>query len=178
MKKTVLFIIAVTAFFTSCVRMEGIFDGSDTAAIAPIYLMGKGPLASLVYPIPLIEKAIVKAEECNTNPYSEDSFAFIINDDSFLKESELELKEYPDFGEWPEIDFSHYSLVVGRVLCANGGYGVVDQRIKKTMSGMKLYVKVEATSILHQAHPQHAFFCALFPKLKGGEVEVVRWDNY
>ena len=161
-----------------CSKMDGVFDGTDKNVISPVSLnsvSGKDVFSyaesSAIVPGLLKSNGISLADGplSGNKPYAG---AIVINDRSVIDKL---VNECQLASRLPDCDFTACSLVAGYFDCAQGGYSIVNQRVKKALKGTKLYLDIEETSA-GICSPCRCYLLALYPGLPDGPVEVIRSD--
>lgn len=118
----------------------------------------------------LIEAILQEAEV--SEGHLRNDCAVIINDQSRLKD----LTVY-DYGvvEWPEIDFSRYSLVVGKWIYTAGNQYLASQKIRLSGGSATLFLEIKVPPDTGgTCDVFYRWFGALYPKLPDVPVNVVR----
>ena len=179
MKK--LFILATLVLgMVSCSKMDDIFNGTDNEAIAPVSLendygtdlFSREEIHEIV-PDLLRENGIEVHSSLlvvsDQHPYAE---AVVINDLSTINEiaAKCDLESKLTKGV-----FDEYSIIAGFYDCAMGGYSITNQRIKKNLDKIKLYLRIESTD-LGVCAPCRTYFMALYPKLPSRPIKIYRSD--
>lgn len=179
MKK--LFIAAILALgVMSCTKMDDIFNGTDKEAIAPISsandsgtdiftleeIHGIVPDLLRENGIEVHSSLLVVSDQY---PYAE---AVVINEQSVINEIAVKCNLESKF---PGIVFDEYSIVAGFFDCAMGGYNITNQRIKKGLDRVNMYLKIESTD-LGICTPCRTYFMALYPKLPSKPIKIYRSD--
>lgn len=160
--------------FAGC-GFEGIFDGNDKEVLAPVdlYVESGGSEMNVLYTEDFeMLKSVALKGIIEENHIESEEFAFVLNDWHFPREIEAGGRVY----RLPDIDFSKYSLVLGR--CAPG-YGmdwyIKDQRAKVVFGKTKLYLHFVRHGNGTVAHTSLRPIVALYPKLPTGLAEVNCW---
>ena len=162
MKKILLWVIPFLLIFTGCSK---IIDpiGQQEYAHDP---------ASLLVDVPGIELLVQQVLTENNFKDWKDS-ALVVNQKELLKEVE----GYNGvIYQWPEIDFDHYSLVLGKYHTPHmGNYLIARQYIIKGLSKNVLYLAIQTIpDRIYFCTPYNNHFAALYPKLPDGGLEVKR----
>lgn len=102
-------------------------------------------------------------------------FAMVINQKQELKNVERNNTVY----HWPEIDFEHYSLVVGKYYTrSTGGFEIASQRIVKGLFASTLYIEIKSITDTHYFTQADNYFAAIYPKLPDGVLQVSKKSEY
>ncbi|MBQ7073373.1 MAG: hypothetical protein IJM89_08440 [Bacteroidales bacterium] len=94
-------------------------------------------------------------------------FAMVVNQKELLPEPELSSSF-----KWPEIDFNRYSLVIGKYVTPDTGYGITRQYIIKSGSQTVLYIDLKRRNGIIYDMVIDNYFAFLYPKLPDGKLEV------
>ena len=108
--------------------------------------------------------------------YLQGDCAIIINDQSRLKNLYSE-----EFGElvWPEIDFSQYSLVLGKWMYTAGNQYLASQKIRLSGGAATLFLEIKVPPDSGgTCDVFYRWFGALYPKLPDVPVVIDRKNNY
>ena len=103
-------------------------------------------------------------------------YALVINSQNQLHDEFFEYQGEKYEFHWPEIDFEHYSLVVGCFAAPSSAYYLSNQRIVKKGDKCQLYIEISIGEGAYFIHDKR--FGALYPKLPDGPIEVIRRNNY
>lgn len=179
---TIAAIISVITLLLGCSKMEGIFDGSNKDALAPI--VDDPSAAAIIKELQGLNFALYNSvvEEMGHSVKSEKgsdsqaSFSFVLNDRTHLKDVILENGRVL---HWPDIDFEKYSLVLGYYYAPYPWVVSKRQRILVKNNNIELYVERSrsASGSSYQFGSTREYACYLYPKLPNLPVEIIYWDR-
>lgn len=174
MRRKTLLIILLPLLLTGCKNeFESIFDDNNPEVITPILIAGDNESAPDGFFDDFSGFPQLAGSVMTKNRASEEC-AMIINDRSLL--TDLVVSEDQTL-RWPDIDFSKYSLILGRFSTPETGYNIARQRVVDKGDRLVLYLEVTRNEIL-QMFPATNYFGAIYPKLPDRAVEMNRWNNY
>lgn len=179
MKNRLIGLIA-TAFLLSSCGMESIFNGDDKESLSPIeasIALGSEYENFFISNAfdhlgPSVLSDFIKENNINLEV---GDYAVVINDSHLLKD--YMIKDGPTY-KWPDIDFSKYSLVIGRWSDPGTPWYVKEQRVKTDLFGNPvIYLHFVKHGGMSPAMPRLIYFGSIYPKLQSGPAKVVRWEE-
>lgn len=165
MKTSRLFtvVLGVVLLLSGCTKYPLSLENKEFTAVSELY----GDAGFRL----LLESVL---DEANGG-YAQGDCAIIINDRSQLRNLYTD-----DLGElvWPEIDFSRYSLVVGKWMYTAGNQYMASQKIRLTGGSARLFLEIKESPGMGTCDVFYRWFGTLYPKLPDVSVVIDRKNNY